>query len=84
LKRRKRGFAGNVVDDWFRDAIDSKMAHTLLDPASKIYQFLVPSSVRKLFELHAAGKQDNHKILFSLALFEEWLRAQDVPVAAFS
>jgi asparagine synthase (glutamine-hydrolysing) len=84
LKRRKRGFAGNVVDDWFRDAIDSKMAHTLLDPASKIYQFLVPSSVRRLFELHAAGKQDNHKILFSLALFEEWLRAQDVPVAAFS
>ena len=84
LKRRKRGFAGNVVDDWFRDAIDSKMAHTLLDPASKIYQFLVPSAVRKLFELHAAGKQDNHKILFSLALFEEWLRAQDVPVAAFS
>jgi asparagine synthase (glutamine-hydrolysing) len=84
LKRRKRGFAGNVVDDWFRDAIDSKMAHTLLDPASKIYQFLVPSSVRKLFELHAAGKQDNHKILFSLALFEEWLKAQDVPVAAFS
>jgi asparagine synthase (glutamine-hydrolysing) len=84
LKRRKRGFAGNVVDDWFRDAMNSKMAETLLDPGSRIYQFLLPSSVRKLFELHASGRQDNHKILFSLALFEEWLRAHDTPVAALN
>src|ERR1700728_822451 len=26
LKRKKRGFAVNVVDDWFRGAIDNKMA----------------------------------------------------------
>src|SRR6201993_3546924 len=38
LKRRKRGFAGDVVDDWFRDAMNSKMAETLLDPGSRIYQ----------------------------------------------
>jgi asparagine synthase (glutamine-hydrolysing) len=84
LKRRKRGFAGDVVDDWFQNAINNKMADTLLDPGSKIYQFLVPSSVRRLFELHATGRQDNHKVLFSLALFEEWLRAQDEPVAALN
>lgn len=82
LKRKKRGFAGNVVDDWFRDAMDNKMADPLVDPSSKIYQFLQPSSVRKLFELHSSGRQDNHKILFSLVLFEEWLRAQEEPVAA--
>ena len=35
LKRKKRGFAVNVVDDWFRDAIDNKMADTLRDPQSK-------------------------------------------------
>src|SRR5271167_4835580 len=56
LKRRKRGFASNVVDDWFRDAMDNRMADTLLDPASRIYQFLLPSSVRKLFDLHASGR----------------------------
>ena len=26
LTRKKRGFTGNVVDDWFRGAMDSKMA----------------------------------------------------------
>ena len=79
LKRKKRGFAVNVVDDWFRDAIDNKMADTLRDPQSKIYQYLRISSIRELFDLHASGRQDHHKILFSLALFEEWLRACEKP-----
>ncbi len=77
LKRRKRGFAGNVVDDWFRDAKSSKMADVLLDPSSRMYEFLLPSPVRSLFELHASGRQDHHKILFSLVVFEEWLRAHE-------
>jgi asparagine synthase (glutamine-hydrolysing) len=84
LKRRKRGFAGNVVDDWFRDAKDSKMAAVLLDPRSRMYEFLQPSSVRRLFQLHASGRQDNHKILFSLVVFEEWLRTQDATVLALN
>ena len=84
LKRPKRGFGVNVVDDWFRGAIDGKMAETLLDGGSKIYQYLRPGPVRELFEQHASGRQDNHKILFSLVLFEEWLRAHEEPVAALS
>src|ERR1700722_1770774 len=77
LKRKKRGFAVNVVDDWFRDAINNKMADTLLDPQSEIYQYLRPARVRALFDLHKSGRQDNHKILFSLVLFEQWLRVQE-------
>ena len=84
LKRRKRGFAVNVVDDWFRNSIDNKMADTLLDAGSKIYQYLRPPRVRALFELHRSGRQDNHKILFSLVLFEQWLRTHDAPVAALT
>jgi asparagine synthase (glutamine-hydrolysing) len=84
LKRPKRGFGVNVVDDWFRGAIDGKMAETLLDGGSKIYQYLNPAPVRSLFEQHASGRQDNHKILFSLVLFEEWLRVHEEPVATFS
>jgi asparagine synthase (glutamine-hydrolysing) len=84
LKRPKRGFAVNVVDDWFRGAIDSRMSDTLLDGGSKIYQYLRPTSVRALFEQHASGRHDNHKILFSLVVFEEWLRAHGEPVAALS
>ena len=82
LKRPKRGFAVNVVDDWFRGAIDSKMTDTLLDSGSRIFQYLRASAVRELFEQHASGRQDNHKILFSLVVFEEWLRAHETPVAA--
>ena len=38
----------NVVDDWFRGAIDSKMTETLLDGGSRIYQYLRPTAVREL------------------------------------
>lgn len=82
LSRPKRGFATNVVDGWFRSDMDSKMSETLLDGSSRIFQYLSARAVRHLFEQHSSGRQDNHKILFSLVVFEEWLRAQKVPVAA--
>lgn len=81
LKRPKRGFAVNVVDDWFQGAIDNKMTDTLRDSDSKIYQYLRPTAVNELFEQHISGRHDNHKILFSLVLFEEWLRAHEEPIA---
>jgi asparagine synthase (glutamine-hydrolysing) len=84
LKRPKRGFAVNVVDDWFRGTIDNRMAETLLDASSRIYQYLRAGAVRKLFEQHSSGREDNHKILFSLVVFEEWLRAHESPVAALN
>jgi len=82
VRRPKRGFAVNVVDDWFRAAIDSRMAETLLDSGSKIYEYLRPAIVRELFQQHASGQHDNHKILFSLVVFQEWLQAHAEPVAA--
>ena len=84
VKRPKRGFASNVVDDWFRAAIDNKMAETLLDRGSRVYQYLRPQVVHELFEQHAAGRHDNHKVLFSLIVFEEWLRTHEEPVASLS
>jgi asparagine synthase (glutamine-hydrolysing) len=82
LARKKRGFACTVVDDWFRNTIDGRMAETLLDGNSKIYRYLRPNAVSELFNQHAAGREDHHKILFSLVVFEEWLRAHEAPVAA--
>jgi len=84
LERPKRGFAVNVVDDWFRGAIDSRMSETLLDDSSRMYQYLRAGAVRELFEQHSSGKEDNHKMLFSLVVFEEWLRAHESPVAALA
>jgi len=84
VKRPKRGFASNVVDKWFKDTFENKMADSLLDSGSRIYQYLRPQSVRELFEQHTAGRQDNHKVLFSLVVFEEWLRTHEEPVACLS
>jgi asparagine synthase (glutamine-hydrolysing) len=74
INRKKRGFAGNVVDDWFRGAMDSKMANAFMDSQSQMYRYLNPQAVQKLFIDHSSGRSDNHKILFSLIVFEEWLR----------
>ncbi len=84
LKRPKRGFAVNVVDDWFRSAMDNKMAGILLDRESKMYKYLRQSVVRELFNQHVSSRHDNHKILFSLALFEEWLRAHSEAPRVFN
>ena len=32
----------------------------------------------------ATGRNDNHKMLFSLAVFEEWLRIYEEPVVSLS
>jgi asparagine synthase (glutamine-hydrolysing) len=74
LKRKKRGFGVNIVDQWFRESLTGKMSDYLLDPASLMFRCLKRQSVEKLFKQHAEGKSDNHKILFSLVAFEEWLR----------
>jgi asparagine synthase (glutamine-hydrolysing) len=75
LARKKRGFAVNVVDDWFRDSLSAQMENYLLDSRSLMYQFLRPGSVGSLLSEHVNGKSDNHKILFSLVVFEQWMRS---------
>ena len=79
LKRKKRGFAMNVVDEWFRAAQSQKLEGMLLDPQSHIFEYLQPASVRGLLEQHRSGASDHHKILFSLVVLEEWLRTSFVP-----
>ena len=74
IQRKKRGFGVNVVDDWFLGSLNSKMGGYLLDESSLMYNFLRPEAVRNLLDEHRSGQHDNHKILFSLVVFEEWLR----------
>jgi asparagine synthase (glutamine-hydrolysing) len=78
LKRKKRGFAVNVVDEWFRAEKSNKMSEMLQDGESRMYQYLRREAVQELFEEHASGRNDNHKILFSLVVLEEWLRVHSV------
>jgi asparagine synthase (glutamine-hydrolysing) len=40
---------------------------------------LRPAAVRGLLEQHRSGASDHYKVLFSLVVLEEWLRARFVP-----
>ncbi len=84
INRPKRGFAVNVVDDWFRDVVHNELVEKLLDPQALIYRYLRPAAVRSLLDKHSSGQSDNHKILFSLVVCEEWLRAHSQPAAALN
>ncbi len=74
LARKKRGFAVNVVDDWFKGAFTGRFEAVFHDRKSRIYEFLQFDPVRDLAQSHASGCADRHKILFSLVMLEEWLQ----------
>ncbi len=74
LKRKKRGFAANVVDQWFHSSLDGTLREVLVDESSLMFGLLNPKPVRRLLEGHQSGRQDNHKLLFSLVMIEQWLR----------
>jgi asparagine synthase (glutamine-hydrolysing) len=75
LNRKKRGFAVNVVDDWFQSSAKGKFTDVLLDGNSQMFSILNPAPVKKLLDDHQSRRQDNHKLLFSLVMFEQWLRS---------
>lgn len=75
LKRKKRGFASNVVDEWFHSSLNGTLQDVLLDESSLMFGLLNPKPVRRLLDGHQAGRHDNHKLLFSLVMVEQWLRA---------
>jgi asparagine synthase (glutamine-hydrolysing) len=74
LKGKKRGFAANVVDEWFRSSLKGALSELFLDENCLMFELLEPEPVRKLLEIHRSGRQDNHKLLFSLVMVEQWLR----------
>jgi asparagine synthase (glutamine-hydrolysing) len=77
LSRKKRGFAVNVVDSWFQDSMNKRLDDLLVDPQGMMYSFLDQGRVRALLDQHRSRKQDHHKILFSLVVFELWLRSRE-------
>src|SRR5205809_2030398 len=74
LKRKKRGFAANVVDQWFHSSLNGALREVLVDESSLMFGLLNPKPVQRLLEGHQSGRQDNHKLLFSLVMIEQWLR----------
>jgi asparagine synthase (glutamine-hydrolysing) len=79
LSRKKRGFAVNVVDGWLHASVNGALSQTLLDESSLMFRILDPANVRQLLDDHRSGREDNHKLLFSVVMFEQWLRAVHAP-----
>jgi asparagine synthase (glutamine-hydrolysing) len=74
LRRKKRGFAVNVVDEWFEASATGAFQDIFGDNDSLMFGLLRPERVRKLLKSHQSGRQNNHKLLFSLVMLEQWLR----------
>jgi asparagine synthase (glutamine-hydrolysing) len=83
LRRKKRGFATNVVDAWFRGSLSRPMEELLSDPKSLMYQYLEHSPVIRMLADHRDGRADYHKTLFSLIVLELLLRAYKQWTPAF-
>ena len=75
LERKKKGFAVNVVDGWFRSSIDGLLPDTLLNSGSLMFDFIDPEPVKTLLDEHRSRQHDHHKILFSLVMLEQSIRA---------
>jgi len=43
-----------------------------------MFEWLDPAQVKLMLDGHQSGRQDNHKVLFSLVMFEQWLRVADL------
>jgi asparagine synthase (glutamine-hydrolysing) len=74
MHRKKRGFAVNVVDDWFRHSMKGSFEEMFSDPSSEIYRLLKPKAVERLLASHRSGERDHHKVLFSLVVCETIMR----------
>ena len=76
LARKKRGFAVNVVDEWFRGSLGAAARRLSARPV--VAHVRVSRSGRGrdgCSTSTAPAGSDNHKMLFSLVVLEEWLRA---------
>jgi hypothetical protein len=74
LRRRKRGFAVNVVDDWIRKTTRSGSLAAILSEDTPLRDFIRTDAVSRLLDSHISGESDNHKLLFCLAVCQQWLR----------
>ena len=75
LKRKKRGFAVNVVDAWFRSSVRGDLSETAPGRQLTDVRFARTAAHSETSRSdHRSGRQDNHKLLFSLVMVEQWLR----------
>ena len=69
----KQGFSGPDAA-WFRGESLDYIRRVINDDSARMYEFLEPSTVRRLVEEHLAGQANRRLLLWSLLSFEQWCR----------
>jgi asparagine synthase (glutamine-hydrolysing) len=77
IRRRKHGFAVNVVDNWLRKSLSRQMEDIFNSNDARMYHILRRDAVLRMLAHHQSGRHDRHKLLFSLVVLEHWLREQE-------
>ncbi len=73
IHRRKMGFS-IPLDHWFRTTFKPVAGDLLLAPNARLYRYLDPSLVRRMWEHHQKGWKNYGTHLWSLLSFESWYR----------
>jgi len=71
VNRRKKGFE-TPIDAWLRTDLVPFVRRTLLHSNSACAEYFSPQAIEALLADHIAGRQEYHRQLFSLLVFELW------------
>jgi len=72
LDRKKRGFAVNVVDEWLKHSMGAQVPFGQRKDCP-LDAYIRREKLNQLQHDHSTGQSDNHKLLFSLKVFEQFL-----------
>lgn len=73
LRRPKRGFAGNIIRGWLREARVGEMVSVLRRRDAGVYRYLDHETVNDVLERHRTQREDNYEFLFSVVMLEKWI-----------
>jgi len=72
INRKKKGF-GVPLKHYFRKELKDYLQQKLLDKDCMIKQFVHQNEIKKIYDKHQSGKEDNNYILYGLLMLEEWM-----------
>ncbi len=70
---RKQGFSA-PDESWFRGGAEGFVRGTLLDPSTRIYEYLDRAFVEGVLDQHSRGESNRRLLIWSLLSFEKWLQ----------
>jgi len=73
INRRKKGF-GIPIGKWINKELKDFVLDTLSESKIKSEGIFNYDQIKVLLDQHAQGKKDNRKAIWTLVIFESWLK----------